>query len=80
MLGQGDFFAVGRHYRYVDVWEYQPSGWRAIYSAPQSTPLLLDDQGARTELGTAKSRFFAYGRIFRLWTWTGTRWDLTTQL
>lgn len=79
-LGQGDFLSVGRKYRFVDVWEYQPQGWRAIYTAPTSTVLVLDDQQAREELGAVEGRYFAYGRIFRLWSWTGTRWDLTSQI
>jgi hypothetical protein len=79
-LAQGDFLAVGRKYRYVDVWEYRPEGWRAIYTAPNSTVLVLDDRDAQAELGMAKTHYFAYGRIFRLWTWTGTRWDLTSQI
>jgi hypothetical protein len=78
-VGQ-DFFAVGRRYRYVDVWEFAGVNWRPIYSAPQSTLLLLDDEQARAELGAVKGRFFHYGRIYRLWTWTGSAWDLTTQL
>jgi hypothetical protein len=76
-LAQGDFLSVGRKYRYVDVWEFTGSSWRRIYA--QQEVLVLDDRDAQVELGMAKTRYFAYGRIFRLWTWTGTRWDLTEQ-
>ena len=71
------FFSVGRKYRYVDVWEYARSGWRNIYS--QSGYLMLDDRDAIAELGAVKTRYFAYGRIYRLWTWDGSRWQLTRQ-
>lgn len=77
MLGQ-DFFAVGRKYRYVDVWEFTGTGWRQIYA--QREALVLDDRDAQVELGAVKVQYFRHGRIFRLWTWTGSAWDLTTQI
>lgn len=76
-LAQGDFFSVGRRYRYVDVWEYTSVGWRQIYG--QDGALVLDDRDALGELGAVKARYFRYGRIFRLWSWTGTHWELTQQ-
>ncbi len=80
MLGQGDFFSVGRLYRYVDVWEFGSLSWRPIYISPQSTVLVLEERDALAELGAVKVRYFSYGRIFRLWSWTGSRWELTRQL
>ena len=76
-LAQGDFFNVGRKYRYVDVWEYTRAGWRQVYG--QEGALVLDDRDALGEYGAVKVRYFAYGRIFRLWSWMGSRWVLTTQ-
>jgi hypothetical protein len=78
MLGQ-DFLAVGRKYRTVDIWEWQPQGWRLIYVLQPA--LLLEERDARTELGTAKTRYYSIGRIFRLWTWDqyARRWTLTEQ-
>lgn len=76
-LAQGDFFSVGRKYRYVDVWEFTGAGWRNIYS--QDGALVLDDRDAFGEYGSVKARYFRYGRIFRLWTWNGAAWELTTQ-
>ena len=77
MLGQ-DFFAVGRKYRTVDVWEFTGT-WRHVFT--QSPALLLEDVDARSELGNAKIRYYALGRIFRLWTWDNAarRWALTEQ-
>jgi hypothetical protein len=70
------FFSVGRAYRYIDVWEFARSGWIRIYSQPEL--LVLDDRDALSELGAIKTRYFKYGRIYRLWTWNGV-WNLTRQ-
>jgi hypothetical protein len=75
-LSQGGFFGVGRQYRYVDVWEFSGT-WRQVYG--QREVLVLDERDALAELGSVKVRYFAYGRIFRLWTWDGSRWQLTRQ-
>jgi hypothetical protein len=76
-LSQGDFFSVGRKYRYVDVWEFTGT-WRQVYG--QQEILVLEERDALAELDAVKARYFAYGRIFRLWSWTGSRWELTRQL